>query len=114
MLRIVVGENGYDRLISVNYITKRMIIFSTAVERSIAPGGSLNDAREAMVNAAVDSMGAYNKSLPGSRGSSAILAPNSGFRLFPLYVLGLLKHVSVSVLDMIDWRYHFDTADNSD
>uniref|UniRef100_A0A914XLL7 Uncharacterized protein n=1 Tax=Plectus sambesii TaxID=2011161 RepID=A0A914XLL7_9BILA len=63
-----------------------------AVERSITAGGSLNDAREAMVNAAVDAIGSFNRSIPGSRGAASLLAPTGGLRLFPLYVLGLLKH----------------------
>ena len=67
-----------------------------AVGRSVDSGGaaSLRDTREAMVNAAVDAVSSFTRTAPGG-GARGVLAPaNAPLRLFPLYVLGLLKHVS--------------------
>ncbi len=72
--------------------------FYAAVERSMS--GAVVDAREALINAAVDAMSSYNRALGGGGGGSssghspAVLAPVSSLRLMPIYVLGMLKHVS--------------------
>uniref|UniRef100_A0A1I7XEE0 Piwi domain-containing protein n=1 Tax=Heterorhabditis bacteriophora TaxID=37862 RepID=A0A1I7XEE0_HETBA len=62
------------------------------VDRSMA-GAPLSDSREAIVNAVVDSLGAYMRTLGQGR-ATAVLAPRTGhLRLFPLYALAMLKHV---------------------
>lgn len=77
--------NNFDLKATVSYLAK------IGVERSMT-GSALADSREALVNAVVDSVGAYQKAV--SRGSG-MLVPRSGhLRLFPSYVLALLKHVS--------------------
>lgn len=58
-------------------------------------GGSLADSREAMVNAVVDAFGAFNMALGHQGRTSSLLSPNASMRLFPLYVLGMLKHVNL-------------------
>ncbi|VDM38366.1 unnamed protein product [Toxocara canis] len=70
------------------------LLSKMAVERSMG-GGSLSDSREAIVNALVDALGAFNVTLGQGR-PSALLAPNTSMRLFPLYVLGMLKHCAFS------------------
>lgn len=57
-------------------------------------GSSLTDSREAMVNTVVDVFGAYNSAVSRMSRTSSILSPITSMRLLPLYVLGMLKHVS--------------------
>ncbi|CAI5447295.1 unnamed protein product [Caenorhabditis angaria] len=79
--------NHFDLKATVSYLSK------IGVDRAMA-GGALSDSREALVNAVVDSLGAYQKAM--SRGGS-MLVPRSGhLRLFPSYVLALLKHPAFS------------------
>ncbi|XP_056301913.1 protein transport protein Sec24A isoform X2 [Danio aesculapii] len=64
------------------------LLASMAVDRSVT--ASVSDARDALVNAAVDMLSSYRSSVltvpqPG------LLAP-ACLRLFPLYILALLKH----------------------
>ncbi|NXJ95840.1 SC24B protein, partial [Corythaixoides concolor] len=59
----------------------------TAVDRSVS--SSLSDARDALVNAVVDSLAAY-MSTASNLQQSTLVAPNS-LKLFPLYILALLK-----------------------
>ena len=61
----------------------------TAVDRSVS--SSLADARDALVNAVVDSLAAY-MSAASNLQQSMLIAPNS-LKLFPLYILALLKQV---------------------
>ncbi|XP_020664496.2 protein transport protein Sec24B isoform X1 [Pogona vitticeps] len=63
------------------------LLANMAVDRSIS--SSLSDARDALVNAVVDSLSAY-MSTASNLQQSALIAPNS-LRLFPLYVLALFK-----------------------
>lgn len=75
--------NNFDLKATVSYLAK------IGVERSMT-GSALADSREALVNAVIDSVGAYQKAV--SRGSG-MLVPRSGhLRLFPSYVLAMLKH----------------------
>ncbi|CAO4374177.1 unnamed protein product [Caenorhabditis nigoni] len=75
--------NNFDLKATVSYLAK------IGVERSMT-GNALADSREALVNAVIDSVGAYQKAV--SRGSG-MLVPRSGhLRLFPSYVLAMLKH----------------------
>ncbi|KAM9312521.1 protein transport protein Sec24A [Gastrophryne carolinensis] len=63
------------------------LLANMAVDRSIA--SSLSDARDALVNAAIDSLTAYRSSVLTVQ-QPGLLAPNS-LRLFPMFVLALLK-----------------------
>ncbi|XP_062839070.1 protein transport protein Sec24B isoform X2 [Anolis carolinensis] len=63
------------------------LLANMAVDRSVS--SSLSDARDALVNAVVDSLSAY-MSTASNLQQSALIAPNS-LRLFPLYVLALFK-----------------------
>ncbi|XP_044284520.1 protein transport protein Sec24B isoform X2 [Varanus komodoensis] len=63
------------------------LLANMAVDRSIS--SSLSDARDALVNAVVDSLSAYMTAASNHQ-QSALIAPNS-LRLFPLYVLALFK-----------------------
>ncbi|XP_026354956.2 protein transport protein Sec24B isoform X3 [Ursus maritimus] len=63
------------------------LLANMAVDRSIS--SSLSDARDALVNAVVDSLSAYGSTVSNLQ-HSALVAPNS-LKLFPLYVLALLK-----------------------
>ncbi|XP_023962608.1 protein transport protein Sec24B isoform X2 [Chrysemys picta bellii] len=63
------------------------LLANMAVDRSVS--SSLSDARDALVNAVVDSLSAYISTASNLQQSS-LIAPNS-LRLFPLYVLALLK-----------------------
>ena len=62
-----------------------------AVDRSIS--ASLDDARDAMMNACQDMMNAYASQTPASQRGGALLAPST-LRLIPLYTLSMLKSVS--------------------
>lgn len=64
----------------------------TAVDRSVS--SSLSDARDALVNAVVDSLAAY-MSTASNLQQSMLIAPNS-LKLFPLYILALLKQVCMN------------------
>lgn len=62
-----------------------------AVDRTLT--SSLTDAREAIVNAAIDTLSAYGAAMSASqRGSTLVLS--KPLRLLPLYFLALLKSVS--------------------
>ncbi|KAI1888244.1 hypothetical protein AGOR_G00183030 [Albula goreensis] len=63
------------------------LLANMAIDRSVS--SSLSDARDALVNAVVDSLSAY-RSDGSSLQQSGLTAPAS-LRLFPLYVLALLK-----------------------
>ncbi|XP_054996970.1 protein transport protein Sec24B isoform X2 [Sorex araneus] len=63
------------------------LLANMAVDRSVS--SSLSDARDALVNAVVDSLSAYGASAAHLQ-RSALMAPSS-LKLFPLYVLALLK-----------------------
>lgn len=61
----------------------------SAVDRSVT--ASLSDARDALINAAIDSLASYRTSVLSIQ-QPGLLTP-ACLRLFPLYVLALLKHV---------------------
>ncbi|KAJ8269361.1 hypothetical protein COCON_G00119680 [Conger conger] len=63
------------------------LLANMAIDRSVS--SSLSDARDALVNAVVDSLAAY-RSDGSTLQQSGLIAPAS-LRLFPLYVLALLK-----------------------
>ncbi|XP_075277464.1 protein transport protein Sec24B isoform X3 [Opisthocomus hoazin] len=63
------------------------LLANMAVDRSVS--SSLADARDALVNAVVDSLAAY-MSAASNLQQSMLIAPNS-LKLFPLYILALLK-----------------------
>lgn len=62
-----------------------------AVDRSVS--ATLSDARDALVNAVIDTLSAYRSSVLSIQ-QPGLMAPFS-LRLFPLYVLALLKQVRV-------------------
>ncbi|MGH0153727.1 UNVERIFIED_CONTAM: hypothetical protein FKN15_025549 [Acipenser sinensis] len=62
------------------------LLANMAIDRSIS--SNLSDSRDALVNAVVDSLSAYRST--ASSLQSGLIAPYS-LRLFPLYVLALLK-----------------------
>jgi protein transport protein SEC24 len=53
---------------------------------------SLKDAKDAMVNAAIDYLQAYSQHLVSSQRSNSLLSPYS-LRLIPLFILALMKNV---------------------
>ncbi|XP_014448631.1 protein transport protein Sec24B [Tupaia chinensis] len=63
------------------------LLANMAVDRSVS--SSLSDARDALVNAVVDSLAAYGATVSSIQ-PSTLVAPSS-LKLFPLYVLALLK-----------------------
>ncbi|XP_030127460.4 protein transport protein Sec24B isoform X4 [Taeniopygia guttata] len=63
------------------------LLANMAVDRSVS--SSLADARDALVNAVVDSLSSY-MSTASNLQQSMLIAPNS-LKLFPLYILALLK-----------------------
>ena len=64
------------------------------MDRSI--NSAVSDAREALVNAAVDALGAYGGTLGIQQRMGALPAPYS-LRLLPLYVSAMLKHSSIRI-----------------
>ncbi|KAI6218822.1 Sec23/Sec24 trunk domain-containing protein [Aphelenchoides fujianensis] len=66
------------------------LLAKMAAERALS-GGQLSDCRDALINGAVDTLAAYNRSI-GMR-PGGICAPIHGqLKFFSLFVLGLLKH----------------------
>ncbi|XP_073497026.1 protein transport protein Sec24B isoform X2 [Phyllobates terribilis] len=63
------------------------LLANMAVDRSVT--SSLSDARDALVNAVVDSLSSYKSTLSNLQ-QSTLIAPSS-LKLFPLYILALLK-----------------------
>ena len=66
------------------------IPLSPAVDRSVT--ASLSDARDALTNAAIDSLSSYRQSVLTIQ-QPGLLSP-ACLRLFPLFILALLKQVS--------------------
>uniref|UniRef100_A0A914CCA1 Protein transport protein Sec24B n=1 Tax=Acrobeloides nanus TaxID=290746 RepID=A0A914CCA1_9BILA len=80
--------NQFDLKASVSMLAKM------ASERALS-NGEIADSKEGLLNAAIDALGAYNRSV-GQR-SGVVLAPTSGgLKMLPLYILGLLKHRAFS------------------
>ncbi|XP_029452417.1 LOW QUALITY PROTEIN: protein transport protein Sec24B [Rhinatrema bivittatum] len=63
------------------------LLANMAVDRSVS--SSLPDARDALVNAVIDSLSAYSSTLSNLQ-QTTVIAPNS-LKLFPLFILALLK-----------------------
>uniref|UniRef100_A0A665VTC7 SEC24 homolog B, COPII coat complex component n=1 Tax=Echeneis naucrates TaxID=173247 RepID=A0A665VTC7_ECHNA len=76
------------------------LLANMAIDRSIS--SSLSDARDALVNAVVDLVSAY-KSNVSSLQQSGLVVPAS-MRLFPLYILALLKQVQTGTSTRLDER----------
>lgn len=70
---------------------------SVAVDRSVT--ASLSDARDAMTNAAIDSLSSYRQSVLTIQ-QPGMLAP-ACLRLFPLFILALLKQVGFYLQDHV-------------
>ena len=64
-----------------------------AVDKCISQ--SMSDARDAMINAAIDVLNSYGQTLTSSQRMGQVPVLFS-FRLIPLYILALLKYVSLS------------------
>jgi hypothetical protein len=60
-----------------------------AIDRSVS--SSLGDARDALLNAVVDGLGVYRNTVSTLQ-QHGLIAPDN-LRLFPLYILALLKQV---------------------
>lgn len=71
-----------------------------AVDRSMT--ASLSDARDALVNAVIDSLSAYRASVLSNQ-QPGLMVPFS-LRLFPLFVLALLKQVIERETDMVKYQ----------
>lgn len=67
----------------------RLCLLIPAIDRSIS--SSLSDARDALVNAVVDLLTAYKSNVSNLQQSGLVLP--AAMRLFPLYILALLKQV---------------------
>ncbi|KAL3877465.1 hypothetical protein ACJMK2_035167 [Sinanodonta woodiana] len=61
---------------------------------------SLSDARDALINAAVDILSAYGSTLPGSQRIGTLPACHS-LRLIPMYILAMLKHVAFRLIPSV-------------
>nr|XP_051698187.1 protein transport protein Sec24B [Oryctolagus cuniculus] len=87
MLCLPVVSSLADVYAGVDVQAAICLLANMAVDRSVS--SSLSDARDALVNAVVDSLSAYG-SIVSNFQHSALIAPNF-LKLFPLYVLVLLK-----------------------
>ncbi|XDA77332.1 hypothetical protein R6Z07M_007435 [Ovis aries] len=86
-LCLPVGSSLADVYAGVDVQAAVCLLANMAVDRSIS--SSLSDARDALVNAVVDSLSAYGSTVSNLQ-HSGLIAPSS-LKLFPLYVLALLK-----------------------
>ena len=65
---------------------------------------SLSDARDALLNAVVDGLGVYRDTVSTLQ-QHGLMAPDN-LRLFPLYVLALLKQVGPHIRSALpEWSY---------
>lgn len=87
---------------SVLLLTTGNVSLSPAVDRSMT--ASLSDARDAMTNAAIDSLSSYRQSVLTVQ-QPGLLAP-ACLRLFPLYILALLKQVRFFTQSIIAQQLH--------
>lgn len=71
----------------------KYVPLSAAVDRSVT--ASLSDARDALTNAAIDSLTSYRQSVLTIQ-QPGLLSP-ACLRLFPLFILALLKQVNSSI-----------------
>ena len=79
-------------------LLEKYIISITAVDRTVT--SSLTDAREAIVNAAIDTLQAYGTSMSTpQKGASLVL--NKELRLVPMFCLALLKSVSIVCVSLL-------------
>ena len=68
------------------------LLSKMAVDRSLS--SNLSDARDAFINATVDVFSAYKMAQNLPSGTSGLVAPQN-LALFPLYILALLKQVTI-------------------
>uniref|UniRef100_A0AC35TG85 Protein transport protein Sec24A n=1 Tax=Rhabditophanes sp. KR3021 TaxID=114890 RepID=A0AC35TG85_9BILA len=71
-------------------ITPAVVLLANMSADCLIKGDSLDNCRSALVNAATDGIAAYT-ALSKNRRSGTLLVMNSGIKLLPLYVFGLLK-----------------------
>lgn len=67
------------------------LLAKMAVDRTLT--SSLGDAREALMNACIDTLGVYRSSVANQPQSSGLIAPHS-LRLLPLFILAIMKHMA--------------------
>jgi protein transport protein SEC24 len=77
-----------DVFLSANQLTIVGLLAKMAVDKALS--ATLGDAREAMINAAVDMLSAYRPAVNAGAASGQLLCPYQ-LRLIPLYVLAMLK-----------------------
>jgi protein transport protein SEC24 len=70
------------------------LLAKMAVDRSL--NSALTDARDAMMNASLDSLMAFGQQIPASQRVGTLLAPYS-LRLMPVFMLAMLKHIAFSM-----------------
>lgn len=75
-----------------------------AIDRSIS--SSLTDAREALVNAVVDLISAYKSNMSNLQQQQSSLVVPASMRLFPVYILALLKQVRKTPLSHAHTHAH--------
>ncbi|KAK0398032.1 hypothetical protein QR680_002395 [Steinernema hermaphroditum] len=80
----------FSHLFSAFDVKSTVSLLAKMASDRVMSGNVLSDSREALINAAVDALGCYNRSVGQS--GNAVLAPLGQLRLLPLYILGLLKH----------------------
>lgn len=69
------------------------LLSKMAVDRSLS--SNLSDARDAFINATVDVLSSYKLAMNLPSGTSALVTPTN-MSLYPLYILALLKSVSLT------------------
>ncbi|XP_050390937.1 protein transport protein Sec24A isoform X2 [Patella vulgata] len=67
------------------------LLSKMAVDRTLT--SSMGDARDALMNAAVDSLGAYMSQIPASQKIGSLILPFT-LRVIPLFILSLLKSMA--------------------
>lgn len=76
------------------YIKYLLCISCSAVDKSLSV--SMGDARDALVNSCIDMLTAYGNTLTSSQRMGQLPCPYT-LRLMPLYLLALLKFVSIFI-----------------
>uniref|UniRef100_A0AC35U0Y0 Protein transport protein Sec24B n=1 Tax=Rhabditophanes sp. KR3021 TaxID=114890 RepID=A0AC35U0Y0_9BILA len=85
-------SNDPLRIIKSFDIVPAVVLLANMSVDKMNQGNSLEDCRDALFNAATDGLGAYHL-LNCNQTKGHLLAPNSGIKLLPIYVFGLLKHL---------------------
>lgn len=78
-------------MVALKLLSNLIFFHISAIDRSIT--SSLSDARDALTNAVVDLVSAYKSNVSNLQ-QSGLVVPAS-MRLFPVYILALLKQVTL-------------------